>query len=240
MGLIDGTISNGWASPGRKPFPHSFILELAQAHAISAFAVDNRGNDEPDYPGISVREVTLYGSLESAESGYKEIVTMEVQQARRTMVKLVQPVSARWLRLEVKSNHGHPMHTEIMELEAFGRPLGDSVTHADPSGIYVTNYGRLLLSTQGTEMEGCYEMDTGYVSGTVDGRYIRADWREHKGSEFGTAELVLSASGDFLNGLWYEDGELQGPWFGSREVDGQGIACDPRSAAEDVKLQRPR
>ncbi|RMG61631.1 MAG: OmpA family protein [Calditrichaeota bacterium] len=57
------------------------------------------------------------------------------------------------------------------------------------------------------------------VSGSTDGRAIRFQWRE--GNDFtGTAIMVLSADGCFLNGLWYEKGQLMGTWFGSRVTDG--------------------
>lgn len=238
MGLIDGTTSYGWASPGRKAHPHSFVIELAQAYAISSLAVDNSGNDEPDYPGISARDVVFYGSLTSPDSGYTEIAALEASKGGRIQLQLDTAVPTRWLKLEVRSNYGHGMHTEIMELEAYGQPVDTAPQQADASGIYVTNYGRLLLSAQGNRLEGCYEMDTGYLHGTVDGRFMQFDWREHKGTEFGTANLVLSSGGDYLSGLWYEDGELQGPWFGSREAGGEKIQCDPLSAAADVKVQR--
>ena len=132
-------------------------------------------------------------------------------------------------------NHGHPLYTEISELEAYGEPLADEPPPVgDPSGIYRTNYGLLMLSVKGDRVEGCYELDKGYVHGTAkNGRTLDIEWIEHRGEERGTALLVLSSSG-FLNGLWYEDGKMMGPWFGNRLPDRESIDCDPVTAAAGV------
>ncbi|MES9842882.1 MAG: hypothetical protein ABW134_20245 [Candidatus Thiodiazotropha endolucinida] len=67
------------------------------------------------------------------------------------------------------------------------------------------------------------------MTGDTDGRVIRFEWRED-GPQIGTAIMVLTADAKFLNGLWYEHGELQGIWYGIRVADGCEPSCKTDSA----------
>ncbi|RTZ75742.1 MAG: hypothetical protein DSZ00_01400 [Gammaproteobacteria bacterium] len=237
--LIDGQVIPFWSSarrnvPGFRP--DSFIIELARPYRIRRLVVENRENDEMYYPGISARKVRFSVSTVSSTGPWKPAAVIEGKKYDRSEVELAEPVEARWLKVEVLSNHGHPLYTEISELEAYGEPLTDEpLPKGNPGGIYRTNYGLLMLKAEGEKVEGCYELDKGYVRGVTNGRVFEIEWFEHRGEERGTALLVLSSSG-FLNGLWYEDGKMMGPWFGNRLPDRESIDCDPVTAAAGVGL----
>lgn len=233
--MFDGRSQNYWASAAPGPGgwrPQSFVIELQQRYSLNKLVVDNREIDEEGYPGISAREVRFSASTESSKSGWKPVATIEALQFARKGVVLSQPVEARWLKVEVLSNYGFAL-TEINELEAYGKPVGQGAPFMEASGIYRTNYGLLKLEIDGDKVTGCYEMDKGYVHGTTNGRVFDMEWIEHKGKERGTALLVLS-SGGFLNGLWYGTGIMEGPWFGTKLHDESSIDCDPATAAMGV------
>jgi len=229
--LIDGRVRDYWASSRRnsKGFrPESFIIELDRPYRIHRLAVNNFDNDEMQYPGVSAKVVRFSGSTESSNGKWRLLGVVEGLKFAYSEKVLEQPGVARWLKVEVLSNHGHPRYTEISELEAYGVPLAEKpLPGIDPSGIYSTNYGLLLLKVEGERVEGCYEMDDGYVRGTTDGRVFNLEWVEHRGEEKGRAVLVLASTG-FLNGLWYERDMLMGPWFGNKLPPQEGIDCDPR------------
>ncbi len=233
--MLDGDLRYYWASSPQGPKgkrPQSFVIELQQRYKLYKLAVDNREMDEEQFPGISAREVRFSVSVESAKSGWKPVATLEASQFSRKEEVLVEPVEARWLKVEVLSNYGFRL-TEINELEAYGKPAGQAAPFVDPNGVYQTNYGLLKLEVDGDKVTGCYEMDKGYVHGATNGRVFDVEWIEHKGKERGKALLVLSSSG-FLNGLWYDDkGALEGPWFGTK-LRQNSIECDPLSAAMGV------
>lgn len=233
-GLIDGTTSEIWASSGEgkaKPYPHYFIIELDRVYAVQRLAVSNVNNDEADFPGVSAKDVVILGSTESDAEGYRQLASIEGKQFGRAEVTLPKPANVRWLKVLVNSNYGHKYTTELSEIEVYGAPIGDAPKHPDPSGVYMTNYGLLRIDVQGNKVEGCYDLDAGYVWGTTDGRVLNINWVEHKGAEKGDAILVLAGNGSFLSGLWWEKDVMMGPWYGKRARGATAIACKPPSAA---------
>ncbi len=240
-GLIDGTNTEYWASSGEgksKPYPHYFIIELDRVYAVQRLALSNVNNDEADFPGVSAREVVILGSTESDATGYKQLAKMQGKQFGRVELTLPEPVNVRWLKVMVKSNYGNKYSTELSEIEVYGKPVGDAPVHPDISGIYMTNYGLLRIDVQGKRVEGCYDLDAGYVWGTTDGRVLNINWVEHKGTEKGDAILVLASNGRFLSGLWWEKDVMMGPWYGKRVREATEIECKPPSAAAALGIER--
>jgi outer membrane protein OmpA-like peptidoglycan-associated protein len=129
-------------------------------------------------------------------------------------------VEARWLRLVVADNWGNADYTEFMDVEAYGTAVGPAPRQTSVTGIYDSNYGTLRLVQEGSTVRGCYRGNAGTVQGATDGRMINVEWRGNAGT-FGSAVMVLTSSGDFLNGVWYERGSVQGIWFGKRVTQGQ-------------------
>jgi outer membrane protein OmpA-like peptidoglycan-associated protein len=215
LNLADGSTKHGWASAKNAAFPHTFVFELPQTHAISSIAVDNTGNQSASYPGISSKGVAVYGSTTSAAEGFTELVSFEAQRGGRKEANLKAPVTVQWLKFVINSNWGDPDFTEVMEVEAYGQPVGP-LPKVDVSGVYQTNYGPLRLEQDDTDVAGCYDYKGGSLSGSLYGRVMQVEWRQDEGRRVGTAILVLSAKGDALNGVWYEKGELGGEWSGQR------------------------
>jgi outer membrane protein OmpA-like peptidoglycan-associated protein len=126
-----------------------------------------------------------------------------------------------------------------MELEAYGQPAPGPVAQAPLTGTYNTNYGPITLNQTGAVVTGCYYEGDGTFNGTTDGRVVQVEWRQNGGQKFGTAMMVLSARGDFLNGFWYEHGRLAGSWFGDRPKDGGKSQCKTAAPSAGVAAAEP-
>ena len=236
LGLLAGGSKPGWASEGGQPFPHSFVIELDQRYQLNSFVIDNRGAQEASYPGISAKGFRLESSNRSATKGFELVLQAEAAQGDRKEFSLPKKADARWLKLTILSNYGDANYTEIMELEAYGASSKTPKQQAPLSGVYDTNYGLLLFNQDGDQVLGCYDHDGGQLSGATDGRVMRFEWREH-GPQIGTAIMVVSADGNFVNGLWYEDAVQQGTWFGQRASSGSRPNCSVKTGtlAETLK-----
>lgn len=236
MLLLDGSTETGWCSAKGNPHPNTFVIELAGTVALGSFFIDNTKAQESGYPGISARQFKLYSSTVSAKEGFQLILEGEAAKGTRKKFTIENPTPGRWLKLEVLSNWGNSQYTELMELEAYGEPSGKSGIGKPVNGVYDTNYGLMWLKQNEKEVEGCYDWDSGRLSGTTDGRVIRFQWTE-EGPQTGSAIMVLTTDGGFLNGLWYENGRYQGLWYGKRVTDGRQPKCrgvleaDPESDA---------
>jgi outer membrane protein OmpA-like peptidoglycan-associated protein len=222
--LVDGGTEAGWCSEGGKAAPNTIVVELAQPFAIKAIAIDNTGAQESGYAGISARQVVVSGSTTSATAGFAEIATIEAAKGGRKEVALAGPATAQWLRFEVRSNWGHAEYTELMELEAYGEPVGPA-PKVSVAGVFQTNYGAMRLEQDGVAVRGCYDCcGIGQLTGNLDGRVLRFEWREDEGKDVGTAMMIVSTAGDALNGVYFRGGELNGEWSGYR-VTGREADC---------------
>lgn len=214
--ILDDTAKRGWSAAEDAEFPHEMVVELANPSELAKFAIDNSGALEKDNPGISARAFELWASTQGPDKGYDLILDAQAQQGERAVFPLKEKPRARWLKLVIKSNWGHPDYTELMELEAYGRILESPQDRPPLTGVYDTNYDLLLFEQNGRQVHGCYDHDDGQLAGTTDGRTVQFEWRENEGKEIGTAIMVLAESGDLINGLWYQHSEYQGLWTGSR------------------------
>jgi outer membrane protein OmpA-like peptidoglycan-associated protein len=220
LNLVDGSATLGWCSAQSAPLPHSIVIELPQSYALTSVAVDTTGDQESGYPGISAKTVAVYGSTTSDSDGFGLLSTLNVPQGGHKEATLSRPVTAQWLKFVVTANWGNAEFTEVMELEGYGKPVGEP-PKVDVSGVYETNYDLLRLEQDGTRVVGCYDHREGRISGNLLGRVLQGEWQEDNGQRFGTAVMVRSVQGDALNGVWYERGQLGGEWSGHRAVGKQ-------------------
>ena len=226
--LADGSTSTGWSSAKGAAFPHTVVFELPQPHAIISIAVDNTGDQEGSYPGISSRRVAVYGSSTSITAGFTQLSAFEARRGGRMEVTLGAPVTARWLKFVVSSNWGNAEYTEIMEVEAYGQPVGPPPI-VDVTGVYATTYGPMRIEEEGASVVGCYGQDR-ELSGNLNGRVMQLEWREDHGKRVGTALMVVSTKGDELDGVWFEHGQLRGEWSGHRSGNAPNCTVAPGEA----------
>ncbi len=230
MMLLDGSTDMGWCSQKGSPFPHTFHIELPLNIAITSLYIDNTNAQESSNPGISARRFKLSVSNNSAKEGFTLILEGGAAKGQRKGFMIERPVAGQWLKLEILSNWGDPQYTELMELEAYGESAGAAVSQKPVRGVYDTNYNLMWLQQNGSRIEGCYDWDNGRLTGITDGRVIRFQWTED-GPQIGSAVMVLTSDGNYLNGLWYENGRYQGLWSGTRVTDGRMPKCQEALAS---------
>jgi len=224
LALLDHNPHTGWASHRGRVGPNTIVVELPHTHVLESIVFDNTRAQEVDFPGVSARLIEVWVSTAGPQQGFQLVASLEATQGGREQFPLPFGSEARWIKLVVVSNWGNDQFTELMELEAYGSTLGDMPAPLPVSGTYLTNFGPLYLEQSGERIRGCYDDGTAFVSGRVDGRMMRLDWRERNG--FGVALLAVSSAGDFLTGLWYEDAELGGTWRGSRDPGDPKPPCE--------------
>ncbi|MEM7357114.1 MAG: OmpA family protein [Acidobacteriota bacterium] len=226
LALLDGTTGLGWCSRKGAPFPHELVVELAARSRLDSLTLYNAGNQEASQPGISTREVEIYTSLTGPESDFELVARGEVERGGGTTFDLQPARAARWIRIVIRSNWGHPEYTELMELEATGSAISGSDPAAELSGVYEGLYGgrplRTILARRGSDVTGCYSgSGEGRLSGHAATRSAELEWRqEHDGGAGLAGSLLLVVSdGGALSGLWYGRGskaDLVGRWTGQR------------------------
>ena len=223
--LLDDTAEQGWCTAEGAAFPHQVVIELDRTSQLTSIVFDNSNAQEDSYPGISARRIEVAVSSESSAGPFSEVLEVEAEKGKKSEFEFPNGTQARWLRISVLSNWGNDGYTELMELEAYGRQLEEEASEVRVSGVYRTNFGLVLFAQEGSSISGCYDWDQGALTGNLDGRVIQFEWRENEGQQIGTALMVLSSTGDQLNGLWYEKGACRGFWVGSRAAPGERPSC---------------
>jgi hypothetical protein len=117
--LIDGKKKRGWRSIKNSSFPHTFIFELAGSADIDLLKFNNKTR-EAKHPGISAKQVKVEFSAISSKLGYRTVGDFTLEKGAKLQEFSIQRTKARWIRLSIKSNYGHPKFTELMEFEAWG------------------------------------------------------------------------------------------------------------------------
>lgn len=222
--LLDGAEVTGWSSTKGYPYPNTLVIELPRQYLLTSFVIDNTGADESGFPGISARHFVLYASTDSQDEGFELVLSSEAAKGERKVFELEEPTEARWLKFAILSNWGNAAHTQVMELEAYGEPVGTVPRQMPLHGIYSTKFGLMRLEQRGSLVIGCYDGDNGTLAGRTNGRLLKFRWWEN-GPNAGTAAMVLSADGSSLNGLWYQRGQMKGMWYASRVTDGRQPKC---------------
>jgi len=226
LNLVSG--GGGWSSAQHHPLGNELLFELPQAFGLTAIVLDNSASQEKNYPGISARAVEIWGSAKSSKEGFVKLATLEAPKGARREFSLPKASPAQWLKIVIAGNWGNPDYVELSGVKVFGTPVGAAPPRPPVSGLYNTNYGLLQLAQSGTSVSGCYYSGQAHVSGASDGRTINFEWTQNNDKRSGSALMVLTADGEFLNGVWFEKGALAGTWFGSRITFRQ--TCSPPGA----------
>jgi hypothetical protein len=117
--LVDGDPNTGWRSMNGN-LPQSFVFELPVESDISELSFNNVSANEPEQAS---RDLEISSSIDSPTAGF-DVVTKatlvkgEIGQG----VRLRSPIRARWIKLRILSNHGHPGATQLGDVQIIGRP----------------------------------------------------------------------------------------------------------------------
>jgi outer membrane protein OmpA-like peptidoglycan-associated protein len=217
--LLDEIPQTGWATKSGDLSPKVMVFELATESQIASLAFDTGLTENR---GRSAKNVKLEIS-DRKDTGFTEIasLTLAAQQDHQKF-PLKAPVTGRYLRLTVLNNWGDSQYMEIMNVFAYGKPIGKR-TLADNSGTFSSSYGDFRMQQTGSAVNGCYEHNYGLIeNGGFDGRVLRFTWSEGDPTarHGGPAVLVFSDDGQLFTGYWWGGGNTNGPpsgaWNGKR------------------------
>lgn len=225
INLTDGSTAYGWTSEANITLPHSLNFELAGMGKIDAIALDTRfapvlredGSSSQSPDGGAVRRFALLGSTVGPDGPFETVFEGEAPNDQRTRFVLPKPVSARWFKLDVRSNWGASPQSRLSELEIQGQ-LEDRGTAPDDevSGYYTHEYGPIILRKEGDRVYGCYNNGDGKLAGIGFGRVLRLAW--HAPGEVSIGMATFAPAHGKLYGFWYRDGDRMGsPWNAVKE-----------------------
>ncbi|HEV7672472.1 MAG TPA: OmpA family protein [Thermoanaerobaculia bacterium] len=213
--IFDERPDTGWATPEGVLTPQVVVVGLPERTALTRLEFDTGSTDGENR---GAKDVLVEVSETSATNGFKKIAEVALKdKTDNQKFPVSAEVAGRWLRLTIKTNHGAKDYIELMDFRGYGTQL-TKTPFPDASGTYETNFSDFHLKQQGTSVTGCYEHDSGVLTGGIEGRVMKFIWREDGGQK-GPAMMVFSSDGKQLFGLWWNEGD-NGPggfWNGTRK-----------------------
>ena len=212
--LLDEKADTGWATPKNVVTPQQIVIALPEKTTLTRLEFDTASTDGENR---GAKDVLVELSDESADAGYQKIaeVTLEKQMDRQTF-PAGSDIAGRWVRLNIRNNHGATDFTELMDFRGYGRQETQT-PFRDASGSYETDYGKFHIKQEGTSVTGCYERSEGLISGGIEGRVMKLTWAEKSGG--GPAIMVFDPTGEQMFGLWWSRENLAasaGVWNGRK------------------------
>ena len=202
--LTDGNPQTGWATEKGANGPFTIVISLPERSEFRAVEFDVAGTESPER---SVKDIDVLVSDTSAIANFTPVVSVTLKPGEdRQRFAITKPGAGRWLKFVMKSNHGDPDYTELMEFRAFGRQLTQTPMPTDLSGTYISStYGAFHLQQTGAALSGCYEHNSGLVDGGAESNLMRLTWHE-SGPSSGPAIMVLKRDGKSFEGWWASEG----------------------------------
>lgn len=225
--LLDERSSTGWASPKAAVGPHQVVIALPERSQVQRLEFDSASVDGDAAGSRSAKDIVVELSDAGPASGYAAIASVTLKPKLDKQSFNVAPAApGRWLRLTIKSNHGSPDYVELFDVRAWGVQKS-STPAANISGTYATNFENFHIQQDGAAVTGCYEHANGLITnGGIDGAVTRFTWVQGaQGEKRGPAILAFSPDRKELFGLWWEEGDREGPgsiWKGKKVSDAVG------------------
>ena len=218
--LLDELPNTGWATKAGDLSPKIFVFELADKSEITSLAfdtaqVENRGRGAKDL---------MVEISDRKDGGFTEIAKPSLAPVKdHQKFVLKTPATGRYLRLTVLNNWGDDKYMEVMDIFAYGKPLGSRAL-PNNSGTFSSDYGKFRMLQTGATVNGCYEHANGLIeNGGFDGRVLRFTWTEGDvtgNRHGGPAMLIFSDDGKSFTGYWWSEGNTKGSpsgdWRGTR------------------------
>lgn len=190
------------------PFPHFIIYELANSAEITSFEFDTEV-EEIAFPGVSAKDVRIYVQ-QTRQTDFTFISEIVLNQDESGQIVEIEPVVARRLKIEILSNYGQELFTEIARIKAFGN-FNELSGRDAITGVWQTTFGELRIGRAHPFVSGCY--DGGALHGTFDNRVISFYWTEKE--QRGIVSAVLNEEGNELLGFWGGDEHDFEIWSGT-------------------------
>lgn len=201
--LLDEDPAIGWASAEAAPYPQEIVIALPERSELRRFVFDTAAAEGEPH---SARDVEILVSDQGPEAGYQPVARVALRpRADDQQVTPAKPAVGRWVKLVIRSNHGHEKYVELMNVAGYGVPL-TSTPLTNVSGTYESAaYGKFHLKQDGAHLTGCYEHDEGLIEGGLEAHLMRLTWYEEGGQQ-GPALMVARPDGKGFDGYWREGG----------------------------------
>ena len=216
--LLNELKDTGWANKRGDLTPKAIVFELAQRSEIHSLAFDTAQTYSPQH---SAKDVTVEIS-DRQDGGYSEIARITLAEATDGQrFPLKTPAFGRYIKLTVFNNYGHKEFMEIMNIYAYGKPLGTRPL-PDNSGTFSSDYGEFHIQQIGISVTGCYTEYNGLIeNGGFDGRVLRYTWNSASGPNGsrigGPAIIVFTDDGkSFVGHFWHGTETNPHNWNGTR------------------------
>ena len=235
IATISGNKRFTWYSKQYNVGPQRIIYELSQEVKLKRFLIDATS----EYNRRAPKNGVLSGSTTSSKGPWTKLIDfkMDPKKGRNEFNITGDKPASRWLKLDIKQNWGDQEYIAITELEAYGEPVGKTTYDTDLSGNFNTNYDKMRLSMDGTDVVGCYDWQQGTLSGDTDGRIFRFQWTEVP-NRIGSAVMAISADGNRFNGFFFQNRKMQGIWWGTRNKSKKEPRCQLKTNAIATALQQ--
>ena len=227
--LLDERSDSGWATRQGDVKPQQIVIELAQQSQVRSVEFDTGKVDGDAQGSRGAAEIAVEISDQSAESGFRNIVEVKLAPRKdHQSFAIASPLPGRWIRLQVKSNHGSKEYIELFEFRAFGEALGKPAPPPDVTGKWTTTFSTFHMVQQGASLTGCYEWRKGLVrDGGIEGRLARFTWVQDSSGgplPYGPAFFAFSPDGKQFIGLWWYETQTNqrgDVWAGTK------VSADP-------------
>lgn len=199
--------SSHYCSHARSLFPHYFIYEFAISAEISAFQFDTEV-EELAYPGVAAKDIQIYAT-DALDTSYFFITAFVLEPNKANQLFTVQPFKARRLKVEITTNYGQKLFTQLGKVKIRGNFVKMPATNR-LIGIWNTTFGELHFDRCQPYVTGCY--GEGVFQGAFAERVLSFYWAEE--NQHGIVSAILNQENDALWGFWRrEDGGLES-WSG--------------------------
>jgi outer membrane protein OmpA-like peptidoglycan-associated protein len=215
--LLDEVKETGWANKRGDLTPKAIVFELAQRSEINSLAFDTAQAYSRER---SAKDVAVAIS-DRQDGGFIEIAKISLAAAKDGQkFPLKAPAQGRYIKLTVFNNYGDKQFMEIMNIYAYGKPLGKQPL-ANNSGMFSSSYGNFHIQQLGITASGCYEVGNGLIeNGGFDGRVLRFTWNADQpggGRYGGPAIITFPDDGkSFVGHFWHANEKNWHDWNGTR------------------------
>jgi len=214
--LLDENKDTGWANKRGDLAPKAIVFELAQRSAISSLAFDTA---QAFSQARSAKDVTVEIS-DRQDGGFAEIARISLAALKDGQkFPLKTPALGRYIKLTVFNNYGDNQFMEIMNIYAYGKPVGKRPL-ADNSGTFSSDYGKVHIQQTGATVTGCYEAGNGLIeNGGFEGRVLRFTWNSGPANSRDGGPAIMTFTDDgksFFGHFWHGTNTNTTDWNGER------------------------
>ena len=143
--LLDERAQTGWATPKGMVGPQEVVIALAEESVIKTLEFDNASADGDSEGSRTAKDIVVQVSNQGPPTGFDTIATVSLKARQdKQQFPITKLMSARWVKLTIKNNHGSAEYIELFDFRA----LGEQKTKTPApslSGTYATNYSNLHL-----------------------------------------------------------------------------------------------